>query len=206
MRIPEVRQGRKHSNDLLKQLSILRDTAGHVTATIKFHCETARRYLVLLAVSFWLGGFTFYSVVVIHTAHHVLDSMLETGLITQKVSNWLNLIGVVALVVLLWETLVNLQSRSRIRWLLAIAWSMMAAVQIWLFLLHPVLDRQIDLETRHLVDRAQFRPVHTFYVTLSTVQWAAGLLYLLGTLHSWRVRDNANGTKLQSIQSSAINA
>lgn len=184
----------------------MRDTAAVVTATTKFHCETARRYLTLLAVSFWLGGFTFYSTVVIHTAHHVLDSMLETGLITQKVSLWLNLSGVVALLILLWETLAIVRSRIGARWLLVSAWSIMAAVQIWLFLLHPVLDRQINLETRHLIDRQRFRPAHTLYVSLSTVQWSAGLLFLFGTLHSWRVKDKRIGAELEPIQPSAINA
>ncbi|MGZ4974471.1 MAG: hypothetical protein ACXWDN_17055, partial [Limisphaerales bacterium] len=173
-----------------------------MTAALKFHGETARRYLVMLAISLWLGGFTFYSVVVIHTAHHVLDSMLETGLITQQVSRWLNLIGVGALLILLWNTVVDCRQRGCIRWILGVAWIVMAAVQIWLFLLHPVLDRQIDLQTRHLVDRAQFRPAHTFYVTLSTVQWAAGLIYVFCMLHAWRLRDRLCGTrKSEPVQS-----
>lgn len=157
-------------------------------------------------MSFWLGGFTFYSVVVIHTAHHVLDSMLEAGLITQQVSVWLNVSGVAALLILFWETLVNMRSQSRLRWIVIGTWAIMTAVQIWLFLLHPVLDRQIDLETRHLVDRARFRPAHTLYVTLSTVQWASGLLYLFFTLQMWRMQDQATSPKLQAVQSPTIDA
>jgi hypothetical protein len=61
-------------------------------------------------------------------------------------------------------------------------------------MLHPVLDGQINLETRRLIDRAQFRSVHTFYVTLSTVQWAAGLIYVLCTLHAWRKADYSQTT------------
>lgn len=190
----------------LPQSAETRDNKDTVTAAIKFHCETARRYLVLLAISMWLGGFTFYSVVVIHTAHHVLDSMLETGLITQQVSGWLNIIGVAALVILLWNTLVNRQ-RHWTKWFLASMWIVMAVVQVSLFLLHPVLDHQIDIETRHLVNREAFRPTHTLYVSLSTVQWIAGLLYLFCTLHVWRLRDQSfSAQKLQPIQSPTVDA
>jgi hypothetical protein len=146
--------------------------------------------LVVLAISFWLGGFTFYSVVVIHTAHHVLDSLLEAGLITQQVSRWLNLIGVGALVILFWDALANWRQKSRwLRGAIVVLWIVMAAVQVWLFWLHPVLDRQIDLEARKLIGREQFRSAHTFYVTLSTVQWAAGLVYVFAMLQSWRTAD-----------------
>lgn len=159
---------------------------------LKFHLETARRYLVVLAIAIWLGGFTFYSVVVIHTAHHVLDSMLETGLITQQVSGWLNWIGVGTLVILLWNVQASWRSQNRLlRNLLATMWMVMTAVEIWLFLLHPVLDKQIDLETRRLIDRAQFQSAHTLYVTLSTVQWCAGLIYVFCTLQAWRNADGA---------------
>jgi hypothetical protein len=162
---------------------------------LKFHLETLRRYLVVLAIALWLGGFTFYSVVVIHTAHHVLDSMLETGLITQKVSGWLNWIGVGTLVILLWNVVASWRSQNRLlRNLLAVMWVVMAAVEVWLFVLHPVLDKQINLETRHLVDRQQFRRTHTFYVTLSTVQWVAGLIYTFVALHLWRKADSAQAT------------
>lgn len=89
--------------------------------------------------------------------------------------------------------------------MLSAAWLIMTAVQIWLFLLHPVLDRQIDLETRRLIDRDQFEPAHTLYVTLSTVQWIAGLFYLFCTVHAWRVQDSATVAKLQPVQASSVN-
>lgn len=165
----------------------------------QFYFETARRYLVMLAVSLWLGGFTFYSVVVIHTAHRVLDSMLETGLITQRVSEWLNLIGVGALVILLWD--VYAVWRQKWKWMrcvLASMWVVMTAMQVWLFLLHPVLDRQIDLETRRLVDRTQFESAHTLYVTLSTVQWMAGLVYVFCALLAWRRVDTGEAVAVET--------
>src|SRR5436190_19571918 len=73
----------------------------------KIHTELMRRYLFTVATALWLGGFTFYSTVVIHTGHRVLGGLLEVGFVTQRVTSWLNLIGVVALLVLLWLVIVT---------------------------------------------------------------------------------------------------
>jgi hypothetical protein len=52
-----------------------------------------RRYCYILLMAAWMGGFTFYALIVIPTAERVLDSMRDTGFITQQVTRWLNLIG-----------------------------------------------------------------------------------------------------------------
>ena len=57
----------------------------------------AFRSLFLVALSIYIGGFTFYSAVVIPVLHDRLESSLETGLITQRVTDVLNLLGVVTL-------------------------------------------------------------------------------------------------------------
>src|SRR6266478_146500 len=55
------------------------------------------RFLTIVAVAIWFGGFTFYSTVVIATAQEVLHSHLRAGLITQQVTRWLNLVSLVPL-------------------------------------------------------------------------------------------------------------
>src|SRR2546421_12981299 len=65
----------------------------------------ARRFLVIVALGFWLGGFTFYAGVVIHTGHRVVGGMRETGFLTQQVTGWLNVSGVAALAILLWNAI-----------------------------------------------------------------------------------------------------
>src|SRR4051794_20888768 len=57
----------------------------------------ALRALCLLALSVWMGGFTFYSAVVIPVLHDTLGS-LDTGNVTRQVTDSLNAIGVVTLV------------------------------------------------------------------------------------------------------------
>ena len=61
-----------------------------------------RRYCYVLLMAGWMGGFTFYALIVIPTAEIVLDSMRETGFITQQVTRWLNLIGAGVLLIIFW--------------------------------------------------------------------------------------------------------
>src|SRR6478609_2168075 len=104
-----------------------------------------RRFLFVAAVAFWLVGFTFYSAVVIHVGARVLGSQLRQGLITQRVTDWLNLAGAIALAVMLWNLAAIWRARTRpLRLLLAVTWLLMAIVQIELILLHPSMDRLLD--------------------------------------------------------------
>src|SRR5436190_15643209 len=91
------------------------------------HWEILRRYLFTVATALWLGGFTFYSTVVIHTGHRVLGGLLEVGFVTQRVTSWLNLIGVVALLILLWNVIATWCGPCvNMRWALAMSWLIMA--------------------------------------------------------------------------------
>lgn len=152
--------------------------------------EIARRFLVIVAVGFWLGGFTFYAGVVIHTGHRVFGSARETGFLTQQVTGWLNASGVAALAILFWNALASRNLRSR--WLksgLWWTWVAMAAVQVMLYALHPLLDRMLNVETHRIVEQARFYHLHAVYMNLSTFQWSAGLLHTLLALLVWRARD-----------------
>ena len=80
----------------------------------------ARRYLVLAALLFWQGGFTFYAVVVVPVGQEVLGSHKEQGFITREVTKYLNWAGAIALVPLAWD-LAATRERTvltrRLRWL-----------------------------------------------------------------------------------------
>ena len=135
------------------------------------------RRLFLVALSIYIGGFTFYSAVVIPVLHDRLESSLETGLITQRVTDMLNLLGVVTLSLgwcvyglgALWESRSDRGSRFKI-WPLVIS----SICLVVLLLLHRVLDRK--LETNMF---AGFYPYHRAYLWTSTVQWFADLALLI---------------------------
>ena len=55
----------------------------------------------VFALMFWQGGFTFYSSIVVPIGRHVLAEEVDLqSVITQRVTSWLNVAGVVALFLL----------------------------------------------------------------------------------------------------------
>ena len=148
-----------------------------------------RRFLVLLAVLFWQGGFTFYSGVVVPVGQGVLNSHLEQGLITRQVTKYLNLAGAAALLVVVLDLVAARETAwvRRLRWLL---WLGMLVTLVALVWLHPQIDQYLDPEQRALIDARAFRRGHRVYLWVSTVQWGFGVAYLWLTLRAWREVDH----------------
>jgi hypothetical protein len=148
-----------------------------------------RRFLVLVALMFWLGGFTFYAAVVVPVGQKELGSHLEQGFITRKVTNYLNLSGGMALVVLAWDIAAS-RERSRVRyWTRWAAHTAMVVILVALVVLHQYLDQLLNPELRELADSQAFRTGHRWYLWLSTVQWACGVVYAVLALQAWRAED-----------------
>lgn len=149
-----------------------------------------RRYLVLAALFFWQGGFTFYASVVVPIGQQVFGH-LRQGFVTRQVTVYLNLAGAAALTLLLWDLVVTRDAsarRRRGRWLL---WLGMALTLVSLFWLHGRLDELLAPQGRIILDADEFRPRHRLYLWISTLQWGCGLLYLFLALLSWRQEDRA---------------
>jgi hypothetical protein len=149
----------------------------------------ARRFLVVIALMFWQGGFTFYAAVVVPVGQDVLGSHLAQGFITRQVTQYLNLAGAAALLVLLLDLLAAGREgpwTRRLRWVL---WLGMLAILAALAWLHPHIDQYLNPETQELIDRKAFRSGHRLYLWLSTVQWGFGLAYLGLALRAWRQAD-----------------
>jgi hypothetical protein len=133
-----------------------------------------RRFLVLIAFAFWQGGFTFYAAIVVHVGRHV-DKHFQS-IVTTSVTNYLNISGVVALVVLAWDLLPvdPANWRRNVRLLM---WSVM------LLLLGPLLWLHVRIEYEFTT------LMHAFYLWTSAVQWGCGLVYLALTVLAWRAQD-----------------
>jgi hypothetical protein len=153
------------------------------------HMLLLRRFLVLIALFFWQGGFTFYASVVVPVGQHVFGQ-LRQGFITRQVTVYLNLAGAVALIVLVWD---QLAARSLLRWRGArwLLWTGMVFALLWLFWLHGQLNELLLVQGRIIRDPDLFRTRHRLYLWVSTGQWACGLLYLFLTLSIWRKQDGA---------------
>lgn len=149
----------------------------------------ARRFLVLMALLFWQGGFTFYGAVVVKVGTSVLGSHFDQGMITRSVTNYLNLAGVAALAICACDIAAANDPdvrRRRLRWGL---WLLLAATLGILAWLHLRLDELIDVTTPRILDHSLFRERHRWYLIVSTAQWAASLIWTLATLLAWRSED-----------------
>jgi hypothetical protein len=148
-----------------------------------------RRFLVVAALMFWQGGFTFYAAVVVPVGEKALDSRLAQGYVTRQVSNYLNLSGALALLPLGWDLLASRDGscwRRRLRW---IAWTLMLLFLSVLVWLHPRLDALLAQESFAILDSEQFRAGHRWYLWISTAQWGCCVGYVWLMLGAWRWED-----------------
>ena len=154
--------------------------------------RTLRRFLVVVALAFWLGGFTFYVSVVVPIGTHEVGSAFLQGMITREVTVILNVSGAAALLPLLWDALVG----DRVVWRLRARqgiWLFLAACQAALFVLHPRLDAMMDPETMTVSDG--FHLAHRAYLWLHTLQWGAALAFIVLMLKGWSAEDRGGGEK-----------
>jgi hypothetical protein len=145
-----------------------------------------RRYLVLIALMFWQGGFTFYSAVVVPIGQDLFGR--KQGFLTREVTFWMNVSGAIALLVLAWDTAAvrDLASRRSLRWWCLLVMIVGLGALVWL---RPQMDQYLDVEELRIVDRSSFRFAHRWYLWISTGQWGAGLVYILCMLLAWRYED-----------------
>src|SRR5579859_7815408 len=146
-----------------------------------------RRYLALLILALWMGGFTFFTLFVIPVGAKVLGSDRDQGFITQQVTNHLNYIGTGSLLVLGALLFTERTDRKlRLHWL---AWLAMAALQAALFFLHSVIDGMLDPATHKIHDLGHFFNWHRTYMATASLQWLIALIYLWLMMRLWRKHD-----------------
>jgi hypothetical protein len=129
------------------------------------------RYLLILSVSLWLGGLTFYGLVVVPIGSEILGSTAQ-GIITQQVTDQLNLAATGVLALLLINAV---RQRGR---LLTLSWVVLAVAQAVLFAMHPRLDAMLNVSTQEISDAASFHFLHEAYLSVTAVQWGALLVHL----------------------------
>jgi hypothetical protein len=149
-----------------------------------------RRFILLLVLAFWQGGFMFYGGVVVPVGAERLRSEIDQGFITQSVTNYLNCAGTVCLAA--WGMTLWLDARHVPKWrgLGWVLWSALLLGLVVIVSLHLMMDRLLDLHTNSILDKRAFRPLHRIYLATSTAQWFASLALLAITLKQWQTVDH----------------
>jgi len=153
----------------------------------RFVITVLRRFLLVLALMFWQGGFMFYGGVVVEVGAVVLGSHRTQGFVTQAVTNYLNVAGAVALAVWAWDVAAGRAGiERRLRW---VAWVALVVLLGVLVLLHPRLDAHLEADGFRVLDARAYHRLHQMYLFTSSVQWAGALVLLALTLRAWRAED-----------------
>ena len=148
---------------------------------------TLRRFLVLAALIFWQGGFTFYAGVVVPVGRATIGA--EQSIVTRRVTVFLNLAGAVALLLFAWDVYATSPRRN---WRGA-AWCAMTLVLPLLIWLHGRMDAVLDADTGSIQDHRVFFPLHRWYLWLSTAQWAFAVAFTFLSLCAWKEVDRLGG-------------
>ena len=148
--------------------------------------QLLRRFLVIQALLLWQGGFLFYAAVVIPIGSDLLGSWAQ-GTVTRHVTDRMNVIGAVTLLILAWDQWANPALNCRkCRWAL---WIVMTLSLVALALLHPAMASYVDgAGSGSAWEFGTFYFWHRVYLYVSTAQWVAGLGYVAVTLRAWTVR------------------
>jgi hypothetical protein len=141
--------------------------------------STLRRFLVIQALLFWQGGFLFYAAVVVPIGTDV-HGPFRQGMVTRHVTDWMNVIGAVAVAILAWDQLANGDSRAY-RWSRWGLWFVLASGLVALGLIHPRIEPYIDSS----MDYHEFYQWHRAYLYVASAQWVAGLAYVAVMLRAW---------------------
>ena len=150
-----------------------------------------RRFLVLQALLLWQGGFLFYATFVVPAGTEVLGSAAVQGAITVRVTDALNACGVAALIIVGWDvtqTRDPVRRRTVARWW---CWSIAAACQLALLVLHTILESMMDPGRSYVLPGMHFRPFHRAYLWVTSVQWAVCLGLAWWTLQAWATEDRS---------------
>jgi len=147
-----------------------------------------RRLLVVQMLMLWMGGFVFYTAVVVPIGTEVLGSALEQSRITRWVSRSINLIGIATLAVLLIETACCRPARRAGIVMLVCTLSMAILTTVLIGVRNHMLTL-VNFDAMVIVNREELHGWHRVYLWTISLQWAISVVYLLTMLSAWRSID-----------------
>lgn len=150
---------------------------------------SAFRVSLLLLFALYWGGLTFYTGFAVRILHDVLSDPIDGGMITQRVTAVLQVLGVLSVVLMAINSVAVTRKSRKYGIALIACVGVLACALIGLFIVHSKLDAVIDLDQFTVTDRDAFDAGHRRYNQLTTIQWLACLVYLSTTVYGWRAID-----------------
>ena len=147
-----------------------------------------RVLFVLVFALFW-GGLTFYTGFVVRISHDVLADPMDGGLITQRVTNVLQILGLTAFAFMVCNALITLWNSRRFGYQLIVVSGIFLFALLGLFVVHDHLDAVIDISGSQVTDEDAFTIGHRRYNQLTTVEWLSSLTYVAISVFAWRSID-----------------
>ena len=146
-----------------------------------------RRFLVMLALIFWQGGFMFYGAVTLPVIRELFES--QASFVTQRVTMWINIAGTIAILVMFFDIYASPLPAKRWRWIMWLAMFVPQPVLVW-------MHREMSAQMLHGGFRSNFSDFmsywHRPYLILCCVQWLAGMLFVWQSLRAWRAEDQVH--------------
>lgn len=147
------------------------------------------RILMLFVFALYWGGLTFYTGFVVRISHDVLADPIDGGLITQRVTELLQYLGVTATILMFVNNWSVFRLSRAYGLALTACTTCLVLSLIGLFIVHGHLDAVIDIDVPEITDRDAFTIGHRRYNQLTTIEWIASVVYLPATLFAWRSVD-----------------
>jgi hypothetical protein len=145
-----------------------------------------RRILYLastLSFIIWWGGFTFYASVVVPIGMRILGSHVIMGLITERVSIYINALCGLAIMLGFWYLLAYKPTFPKKRWkFMLLNLLFLGAFLIGLSVLHTIMDGYLDIQGKKVTDEPYFYYLHRIYLLTSTLMWLQGVVHLISIL------------------------
>jgi hypothetical protein len=145
-----------------------------------------RRFVLLFALMFWQGGFMFYGAVTVPIMRARLGVGPDRSLITQEVTQWMNLAGTLAILAMFADLWASPLEGKRWRW---IAWLAMALPQPIVIFLHRELSRQMAAAGFQSSGLSGFLMWHRAYLSCNAIQWLGGMAFAVLSIRAWRDED-----------------
>ena len=141
-----------------------RNTSSHSMSAVR---TKVWKLLLLIVWAVWWGGLCFYAIVVVPIGTELIGSA-EQGFITQRVTDWHNVLTGVFLACLIIDAF---RKHSSVLWSAVIV---LAIIEIGLVAWHWHLTRMMDFDNQSVT--GNFYAQHAIYLWITAAEWLLGIV------------------------------